>query len=229
MPDLMLIVPDPKEADPQALAERRRQKSRRRMALWGAFLVLGLALGTIYATGFASNSGTTDAGGSAGAGAVMGSPGANEDASALANAVTSGSNLQYTWSGRWGSFASNQVMYTVDLTGQTGTYYSEVLLSNTPSGFTDLQLQIRMAGDGGDGCQAADLNTSPTNRVMTFDSSDTQVTYPGLTAAGGPVYCIGVAAANGKDPAGTFIRKASTGATFSGTYPTFVATVNRSS
>jgi hypothetical protein len=228
MSDLMLIVPDSNDLDPRALAERRRKKARRRVAAWSAFLLVGMALGTIYATGFATNNGSTDAGGSGPAAAAGMDPGDNQDTSVLANSVSSPNSLQYTWSGRWGSFASNQHLFTVDLDEpniQAGTYYVELLLSNTPDGFSDLQIRFALAGDGGDGCQASDLNTAPTNRVMIFDTEDSQVTWPNLSTG---VYCVGVQQASGKDTSGTFIRKVNTGQTFNGTYPQFVATVNRS-
>ena len=236
--NLMLIVPDPNGVDPQALAERRRQRARRRTALWGAFLVLGLALGTIYATGFASTGGTT--GTTDPAAANTNTPGDNQDTSALAALTTSpGGNLVFNWSGRWGSVASN-AMYQVDLDGLSASnnYYVSVYLGNTPSGFSDLQLQLRIKDDGPAGiCNAADITgVADTDdfRVMAFDSQDAQVTFAGMDGVttgldGGSTYCIGIAnyANSGKDASGTFIRKNNTGGAFGGTYPTFIASLNQ--
>lgn len=238
MTDMMLIVPDPNGVDPQALAERRRQKARRRTAIWAAFLVLGLALGTIYATGFADTGGTT--GSDTAAGDAVGTPGANEDNSDLAGLLSSNGNLSWSWLGRWGSI-SDKVMYEADLTGEPGAneYYVGVYLNNTPSGFSDLQLELRIAADGGDNaCTVSDLTgtAAGNRRIMTFDSNDAQVTFAGLSNTASPDasglpgaerYCIGIVNALGKDTVASFIRRGSTGST--PTYPTFVGSLNRSS
>jgi hypothetical protein len=235
MTDMMLIVPDPDSVDPQAMAERRRRKSRRRAALWGAFLLVGLALGTIYATGFASTGGTTGA--TASAGANTNDPGANQDTSALAGLVTTpDANITFNWAGRWGSL-SNAALYKADLDLESGDYFLGVYLSNTPSGFSDLQLQFRIADVGVDGvCDGAAINAAADTddyRVMRFDNNDAQVTFSGMNGVttglpGGSTYCVGVAnyANNGKDTGGTFIRKTNTGGSFAGTYPQFVGTLN---
>ncbi|HEX6115595.1 MAG TPA: hypothetical protein VFY99_00750 [Solirubrobacterales bacterium] len=231
----MLIVPDANGADPEAMAARRRQKSRRRAALWGAFLLVGLALGTIYATGFATTGGSTGA--TATAGANTNDPGANQDTSVLAGLMTTpDSNITFNWAGRWGSL-SNAALYEADLDGQTGDYFLGVYLSNTPSGFSDLQIQFRIADVGvGGTCDGAAINgvaDTDDYRVMRFDNNDAQVTFSGMNGVttglpGGSTYCVGVAnyANNGKDTGGTFIRKVTTGGAFGGTYPQFVGTLN---
>lgn len=233
MTDMMLIVPDPSDADPQALAERRRQKSRRRAALWGAFLLLGLALGTIYATGFAETGGTnatpTDPT------ANTNSPGDDEDDSAL-DLGQPNANITYNWAGRWGS-VSNAALYEADLTGITGDYFIGVYLTNQPGGFSDLQLQFRIAdvGLGGtcDGTAIDNATDTDDHRVMIFDNNDAQITFSGMNGApgglpGNTIYCVGVAnyTGNGKDTGGTFIRRSNPNAVPTPT-PTFVGTLNR--
>jgi hypothetical protein len=238
MSDFMLIVPDAESVDPKALAERRRQKSRRRAALWGAFLLVGLALGTIYATGFATTGGTD--GTTATASPNTNDPGANQDTSALAGFLTSpDANITFNWSGRWGS-VSNAALYKADLDTESASnnYYIGAYLSNTPAGFSDLQLQFRIANVGvGGACTGAAINAvadTDDYRIMRFDNNDAQVTFSGMNGVttgldGGSTYCVGVAgyANNGKDSGGTFIRKVNTGGSFSGTYPQFVGSLNQ--
>jgi hypothetical protein len=219
-----------------ALAERRRARSRRRLGLWGAFLLVGLLLGAVYATGFA------EVGGKSGTlsepAAFGGSPAANEDGSELSNliAVPGGESLTYDWAGRWGSVES-QVMYEMDLTSfEAGNlFYAEVMLANVPSGFSSLQLQLRMASAAGSSCAVSDLEAAAASdyRVMTFDTADSQVTFAGMGGAttglaGNAVYCIGVVdyPGSGKDTGGTFIRKKEKGGSFTGAYPRFVASLN---
>jgi hypothetical protein len=234
-----IVVADPNWVDASALEERRRRRARRRFAAWGAFLLLGLALGAVYATGFATTGGTT--GSTANASANTNTPAGNEDTNALNPLVSSGGDLSWSWAGRWGSVAS-KAMYTADLDtlSASNNYYVGVYLTNSPSGFSDLQLQLRIADVGTGGtCNAAAIDgVSDTDdyRVMLFDSQDAEVTFSGMNGAtsglpGGSTYCIGISnyANSGKDTGGTFIRKSATGGTFSGTYPTFIATLNRMS
>lgn len=219
-----------------ALEERRRTRARNRLIGWGAFLLLGALLGAVYATGFATTEGETAA--EAAAAANNNSPAAKQDSSELAGQLsTVTANLNYSWSGRWGNVAS-AVMYEVDLSSfsESEKFFSEVVLTNTPEGFSDLQLQLRIAEAAGASCATSDLTgTASTNdRVMIFDTADAQVTFSGLAGAttgllGGSKYCIGIVeySGSGKDTGGTFIRKAKAGAEFEGAYPSFVATLNR--
>lgn len=223
-----------------ALERRRHSRARRRLAFWGAFLLVGLLLGTVYATGFAEVGGES---GSLNEAASFGNePAGGEEAPELANliSVPGGENLTYDWYGHWGRVES-KVMYELNLTSFTAAdaFYSEVMLANEPSGFSALQLQIRVAKASGGSCAVSDLEgTAASNyRVMTFDSADAQVTFAGMGGAttglpGGARYCIGVVdyagpPPSGRDTEGTFIRKAGWGGGFSGAYPRFVASLNR--
>jgi subtilase family serine protease len=60
---------------------------------------------------------------------------------------------------------------------------------------------------------------------MYFDQADTGVYWNALD--GGTTYCIGLAASNGQDTSGTFLRSASD--TPPTIYPTFTATLDRAS
>lgn len=235
--DTIPLVPE--RTDLSALEDQRRKRTRRRLTAWGALLALGLILGVIYATGFATTGGTEGSTGPAAAN--TNDPAANQDSSALAGQITAPNDLTFNWSGRWGTI-DTAVMYEVDLTpfGAGEKFFSEVLLTNTPSGFSDLQLQVRIAEAAGASCANSDLTGTamPANgRVMIFDTDDAQVTFSGMGGAttglpGGAIYCIGVVdygpnPASGKDTGGTFIRKSQAGGAFGGDYPEFVGTLNR--
>ena len=225
----------------QALEEQRRKRGRRRLATWGAFLLLGLLFGAIYATGFATSGGTSPS--PAVATPNNNEPAVNADTSALAGLIRSSNDLTYNWTGRWGEISS-AVLYEVDLSSYrtTDLFFVEVVLTNVPAGFSDLQIQYRLAAhraDGTDGCATTDLNdtnsVSSNYRVMIFDAEDAQVTFSGLDGLpGADKYCIGVfdysspAPGSGKDEAGTFIRKSVAGSDILGIVePEFVGTLNR--
>lgn len=228
-----------------ALEERRRQRGRRRFTAWGAFLLLGLLIGAIYATGFAETGGS-------GSGAVptplTGKAGENEDEAALNGLITSNGNLAWSWLGRWGSVAT-KAMYEIDLSEklESEKFFTEIVLSNTPTKFSDLQLQFRIAKPAvGKTCTEAESITkleeagAEDRRVMVFDAIDAQVTFSGMEGVttgllGGSDYCLGIvnypaeggSLAAGKDEGGTFIRKSEAGSGFTGTLPTFIGTLNR--
>lgn len=220
----------------QFFAFRRRQRTRRRLLALGSFLLLGLALGNVWATGFAVVGGTT--GTAYDAAPYYFDPGNKQDRSGLNGLLTSGGDLTFNWEGSWG-YVDSLAMYTADLDtlSPSDNYFIGVYLTNTPSGFSDLQLQLRIKDDGNDGtCTATDIkDVADTDdyRVFTFDAADSQVTFSGMNGAstglpGGTTYCVGVDnyTGSGQDPAGTFIRRSRTGPTFTGIEPTFVAAVN---
>lgn len=219
------------------LANRRRQRSRRRLFGLGAFLLLGLALGNIYATGFATSGGATGATGEASPNYL--DPGNKQDTSGLNGLITSSGDLSWSWQGQWGSVAS-QAMYTVDLDTEPAEddFFVGVYLTNVPTGFSDLQLQMRIAevGEGGtcSGTVMDEVANENDFRVFVFDAADAQVTFSGMNGVetglpGKTTYCVGISnyEGSGKDESGTFIRKASKGGKFNGIYPTFVSTLNR--
>lgn len=200
------------------------------------FFMLVLTIGMVWATASATTGGIS---GIPQATALNSSrPGASQDTALLANNVSSSGDLAWSWSGQWGSVGS-QAMYTVDLDGLPASdrYYLGVYLTNLPSGFADLQLQLRIAAVGAAGSCNAGVTEAASNpsdhRVMAFDAADAQVTFSGMNGAagglpGGHTYCVGVAdyAGSGMDPAGTFIRKSNAGPAFKGSYPQFVAALS---
>lgn len=226
-------IGNPVAAYAARLAQRRRRRQRRRLCALAAFLALGLSLGTIWASGFATTGGTT--GIASTSPFIYANPGNKQDTSGLNGLITSGGELSWSFQGQWGKVAS-LVMYTADLDTLSGNYYVGVYLTNTPTGFSDLQLQLRIANVGSGGsCTTAALEATPSSnyRIFTFDAVDAQVTFSGMGGlttglAGGNTYCVGIIdySGSGQDSAGTFIRKSNSGPTFTGVYPTFIAALN---
>ena len=149
---------------------------------------------------------------------------------ALAGTVTAGSPLTVDWTGRWGSTAAtNFFKVTLDSKPAGQTFNAAMLLTNDIStfGWESLQLKVELKDVGASGsCNAStDFDGTQNPKVMVFDTRDAGVYWNAL--AGGSTYCIGIAASNGQDTSGTFLRSASdtppTG------YPAFTATVDRAS
>jgi len=206
---------------------RGKRRSRRRLAAWLAFAAVGILMGAVWATGFASIGGAT--------GTTNGSPavtsgGANDHVNAMAGTVTAGSPLTVNWTGRWGSSAATN-FFTVDLDGKpnTQTFNVAMLLTNDISsfGWESLQLKVELkdVGTGGTCTPASDFDGTQNAKVMYFDQADEGVYWNALP--GGTTYCVGLAASNGQDTLGTFLRSASDSAPT--IYPTFTATVDRAS
>jgi len=205
---------------------RTERKARRRLGIWLGFAAVGIATGAVWATGFASVGGATGANVSSPMVAPS-APGAH--APDLQGVVTAGSPLTVDWAGRWGSTASTN-FFTVDLSSQanTRTFNLAFLLTNDISGdgWSSLQLQLEAVDIATGPCDPADFDGSNRPRVMAFDAQDAGVYWNGL--AGGSKYCLGLAASDGNDTSGTFLRRASE-TTGPAEYPTFIATVDRAS
>src|SRR5256885_1396909 len=102
------------------------RRGRRRLAAWLTFAVLGIAMGAVWATGFASIGGAQ--GTTAGSPAVT-SGGANDHVNALAGTVTAGSPLTVNWTGRWGSSAATEFFkITLDSKPAAQTFNPAMLL-----------------------------------------------------------------------------------------------------
>jgi hypothetical protein len=208
----------------------KSNRSRRRLAAWLAFGVLGIGIGAVWATGFATV--TSTAGANAVSPIVAPSTPADHTAN-LASDVTTGTGLVFGWAGRWGTITSNANLFTVDLTAEPAghTYNIAFLLSNaaalSSAGWTSLQLKVEQVDVGATGpCDAATFDGNQAPKVMAFDSADAGVYWNGL--AGGDIYCIGMVAGSGQDTLGTFLRRASD--TVAPTVlPSFITTVDRAS
>jgi|SRR3954451_19478310 len=214
--------------DKTANTTRSARRNRRRLAAWIAFAAVGIIMGAVWATGFASIGGAQ--------GNVNGSPAVTAGASTAHSSALAGTasavsaTFPVDWTGRWGSIPSDTTFFKVDLTGKTSqTFNIAMLLSNDIStgGWETLQLNVEnvQLASGTADCSSATFDGSQQNKVMVFDSLDAGVYWNAL--AGDKVYCIGVNASNGQDTAGTFLRSASD--TPPTVYPTFITTVNRAS
>jgi hypothetical protein len=203
-------------------------RSRRRLAAWLAFGVIGLALGAVWATGFI---GFTAANGATAESPAMAKGVPADNTSALASVATKVNDLTFDWSGRWGSIPADKILVKVDLSGSqfAGKTYNVALLLTNTSDLTDyatLQLNFENSyKTSGGACAAADYDTTVHSKVMNIDDEDAGVYWNALP--GDAVYCIGIAAAPGDDLAGTFIRSAQDA--FPGAWPAFVTTVDRAS
>lgn len=206
------------------------RRSRRRLGIWLAFAVVGVSMGAVWATGFASISGNagTDSGSS-----IVKTTGPSQPTSTLASTVTANSGWTVAWAGLQGS-TTEQWFFKVDLTGHpSGTYNLAALMNNgaavTGSNWSTLQLQLENVDMGTGPASGVDCSTpntfhgADTSNVVAFDTQDAGAYWNGV--AGGHVYCIGIAASDGMQTNGTFLRRADTGTI--PVNPSFVATVNR--
>lgn len=217
------------------------RRSRRRLAIWLGFAALGISMGAVWATGFATFSGGSN--GSATASPIV-TPASPTTANPLSSTVTAATGWTVTWSGEWGSTPAFS-FFQVDLTGQPATshYNLAMLLTNgsamsaATNKWQTLQLKTELRQAAGASCAASDFGSSGgIARVFAFDSNDSGVYWNdgdadvtsagGITGGGTHPWCIGIeAAAPPYDGTGTFLRSAST--TPPDVYPDFVATVNR--
>jgi hypothetical protein len=205
---------------------RSGRRSRRRLIAWLTFALVGILMGAIWATGFASIGGAT---GTTNSSPAVTAGASSAHSSALAGKVSAVSPLTVDWTGRWGSIASDEKFFKVDLTGLTGTFNVAMLLSNDIStgGWETLQLNVEnvQLASGTADCSTAAFDGTQQNKVMVFDSLDAGVYWNGL--AGDKVYCLGVHTSNGQDTSGTFLRSATDSPPT--VYPSFIATVDRAS
>jgi hypothetical protein len=205
------------------------RRGRRRLAIWLAFAALGVSMGAVWATGFASIGG---ANGTDNPSPPLSSSDPNAHTSDLAGTVAAGDDLTVDWVGRWGGSAATR-FFTVDLDGKSASnnYNLAMLLTNDISnqGWTTLQLEVENADVGSGGtCDATVFDGSNDPKLMVLDTRDAGVYWNNLP--GGTTYCVGIAAAPNpaSDTGGTFLRRDSD-STGPSVYPAFVATVDRTS
>src|SRR5688572_12206350 len=81
-------------------------KSRRRLAAWAAFGVVGLATGAVWASGFAQATGVNDA---TAISPALGKGAPSVVTSPLSTTVTAGADLPFDWEGRWGMLSADHL------------------------------------------------------------------------------------------------------------------------
>ena len=219
-----------------------RSRSRNRLAVWLAVGIIGLALGAVWATGFATiGAGNTSS---------VTSPALTRDAPTaqadrLANVVSAVTPLDYTFEGYWGSVPAT-TLFKVDLKNNpahaTGTFNVALLLGDkTPlAGWSSLQFffeEVEASGPG-DTCDENDFDetdagATKNGKLMRIDSEDAGVYWNGLP--GGHVYCLGIGPSDGRDDSTgqidtdyTLLHSASE-TTKPTQYPLFLVTVDRAS
>ena len=203
------------------------RRGRRRLAIWLAFAALGISMGAVWATGFASVGG---ANGTNNPSPALSSSDPNAHTSDLAGTVTAGTDLTVDWNGRWGGTAATR-FFTVDLDAKSASnnYNLAMLLTNDISnqGWTTLQLEVENADVGTGGtCDATVFDGTNDPKLMVLDTRDAGVYWNNLP--GGTTYCVGIDAAPNpaNDINSTFLRRDSDTVGPS-VYPAFVATVDR--
>jgi hypothetical protein len=225
------------DLDAKRLAERTRRRRRNRLAAVAGLAVVGLALGAVYADSIPSvggSDGTTSATGTDGQGTS--SPGGST--SPYSSLTTAGSGLTFDWSGKWGTFSTDQVLFTVDHTAAAAagkTFQLDLVLTNNSltsgswlnwdGGGPQLKIAEKTIASGS--CSSVDFDTSPdATLTVKFDSTDAHAAFSTLSDDT-KKYCFGVGnySGNGKDSAGTFLRRLDTGST--PTYPTFAGVLSR--
>jgi hypothetical protein len=202
-------------------------RTRRRLIAWAIFGATGVLLGSVWAFGFSTSSGTVGTANTTAA-LVAGTAGSTST-SPYAGTITNPEDLAVTWDGNWGVLAADTTMFKVDLLAypNTQTFFVEVYSRGVPTGWTTLQLKFaNLTQDDGLACDATDDFTgAASTQVMPVTNSDAQVTFSGL--AGGKVYCVGIDSATPRadDITGTFLRRPGDAAP---DVPSFTAMVNRS-
>jgi hypothetical protein len=219
-------------------AQRARKRRRRRLAVWGALAIAGLALGAVYADSIPSIGGSNGSVSATGSdGFASANPGGSN--SPFSSLVTAGSDLSYTWSGKNGSFASDQTMFMVDATQTAAagkTFQLDIVLTNTvltgnwtnwDGGGPQLMIAEKTITSGTCSSPQVDFDTGTvTTTTVKFDTTDANVTFGGISD-NAKKYCFGVGnyTGNGKDVAGTFLRRLDS--SFTPTYPTFAGVISR--
>ena len=205
-----------------------KRRNSGRLAVWLTFAVVGVAMGAVWATGFASIGG---ANGTNAASPPLTSSDPGAHTSDLAGTATAGDPLTVNWEGRWGDTAATR-FFTVDLDTKSAVnnYNLAFLLTNdiSSAGWTTLQLEVENADVGANGtCDATVFDGTNDPKLVVFDSQDAGAYWNNLP--GGTTYCVGIAAAANpaSDITGTFLRRDSD-TTGPSVFPTFAMTVDRS-
>jgi len=207
------------------LSPKTNRGRRRSMTTWLVFGLIGLMMGVTWAAGVATSSATVDVAGAAAAASVFGEASTGGGTSAYDGLITADTALEIDLLGKWGVIAADTPIFDVDLSAEMGTYFSEIYLTNSPGGWSALQIEFRLVEKACADALPADWAAPAATAVMVIEDADAFASFTGLS--GGDSACIGVQAiAKANDTAGTFMRAAN-GAT--PTAPEFAAILNRSS
>jgi hypothetical protein len=225
---------------PFGTTPRRR---RRRGLLWAIFGLTGLLMSAAWATGFATSQ--TTGSGSAAANAVGIGATDPQSESPYAGLVTENTALDITFDGLWGQIENDTIVFSADLTGLTGTFYTDIYVDNLPfeNTWTAAQFKWQQVDCTTPNWDTVDIEPADDGvgepKLMNITTTDAHVSFPGLT--GGNVYCFGLSStdlstevadtSNGEDKHaddedGTFLTRPDPSSL--PTLPQFTAIVNRS-
>jgi hypothetical protein len=203
---------------------RDGRRSRRRLLTWLIFGLVGVMMGVTWAAGIASSSTTVDAAGASDAARVFATSSGAAPASEYAGLVSEDTPLTIGFTGNWGRIDADTGIFDLDLDGQTGTFFVEVIVTNNPTGWAALQLEFLQVNKACADAGAADWAAPDATSVMVIETEDAFASFDSLV--GGTDVCIGIqATSKANDRNGTFIRRPKDG---SPTGPDFVAVLNRS-
>ena len=121
--------------------------------------------------------------------------------------------------------AADTPMFDVDLSAESGTFFTEIYLTNSPSGWSALQFEFRLVNKACADAVAADWASPAASSVMVVETVDAFASFTGMSSGGQA--CIGIQEiAKANESSGTFIRRAN-GST--PTAPEVAVVLNRSS
>ncbi|MGI8631664.1 MAG: hypothetical protein ACR2NA_03850 [Solirubrobacterales bacterium] len=192
---------------------------------------MGVALGAIWATGFASVTGS-GANEASSEDLSFASPPASSASSSGSSAAASAEDaFEVEWKGRDGKIAADQKFFHIDLDGETAAdeFFVEVAQSNDTSdtGWTVLQLKVELVATTAANCSAVDLSGTGTTRVLNMDTQGAFVSFSSL--AGGTNYCVGIESIGlANNTNGTFLKREDKASGTPSVYPAFQAIVGQS-
>ena len=203
------------------------RRKRRRTVTWAMFGLVGLAMGAVWAAGFATSTATTDNATNTSTATVIPNSATPQLSSKFVGTAIAKDALALSFNGTWG-IVPFTTMFEVNLAGSataTGTYFAEVLLTDPlPAGFTTLQLEFVIDNQACATIKTAGSWTQDAISIMPVETQDARAVFTGL--AGGSTHCIGVRAeSKADDPAAHYIRRPANGTI---TAPTFFLNVAQS-
>lgn len=211
-PQTTYVKAQPAAAPGEYVQVRTAKRKRRRTLTWVIFGIAGVAIGAVWAAGFATSQSTSNDAAST-APFIANTPNP-QIASKFAGVVSSQTPLALDFTGTWGNVPFTTIFeidFGANAETATGTYFAEVLLTDPlPSGYTTLQLEFVIDNVDCDVVTGAGSWTQDAISVMPIETQDARAVFTGL--AGGSKHCIGVRAdTKADDPAAHYIRRPANG------------------
>ncbi|MEX2255930.1 MAG: hypothetical protein WEC34_10885 [Acidimicrobiia bacterium] len=206
------VTPQPVAPTTEYVQVRTARRKRRRMLGWAMFGLAGVAIGAVWAAGFATSQSTSDNAAST-APFIAATPNPQLE-SKFADVVSAETPLALSFTGTWGNVPFTtifEVDFAANAETMTGTYFAEVLLTDPlPSGYTTLQLEFVIDNQDCDAVNVAGSWTQDAISIMPVETQDARAVFTGL--AGGSKHCIGVREdTKADDPLAHYIRRPANG------------------